>query len=158
MSMHSSVRGRSWVIVGLVVVYALIELYRGWAFASYNADLYPMPGIGIWVVNAAVFFTGVFLWSSVAHGIAKQITAEPPAWSKFVELYLLTSLVITMLVIYRVTALQLNGHLLFSRPFEWVLMTKGLHLLMFGIPTTAIIRAHARKPAPLVSTRGGGLA
>lgn len=151
---------REWSLKTVMVVLAILILFQ----VAQQAYLISLGfGFGPNVLGPLVAYpVGALIWTMLVYKIAHGLNPNVPKFSRYLELYLVTSLLMAgVLILHLAVNLWSSadpGNPIFGPPYRIYMYGKLVHLLVFFIAGIRISLVEAAAPPPRLSTGRGGVA
>lgn len=143
------------------IIWMMIVLTAAQAIKRCALDAYGLlqfdPGKDV-LGTVIGFSIGLFLWTGLIWKFMHTVNPNAPRWSKFVELYLTTSLILVVYTLISVLHLAATGGQRWQSGWlMWPLIDKFTQLAVFIIVSWIVTHKYSVAPAPLISPGSRGV-
>ncbi len=151
---RTAMAGNPSLIIWMMIVLTVTQVIKRWAFDAYGLLRFDL---GKDMLGTVIGFSiGLFLWTGLVWKFMHVVNPNAPRWSKFVELYLTTSLILVVYTLFNLIYLVTVGEQLQRSWPTWPLVDKFMQLAGFITASWLVTRKHSVAPAPLISPGSRG--
>ncbi len=142
-------------IIWMMIVLTVAQVIKRWALDDYGLLRFDL---GKDVLGTVIGFSiGLFIWTGLVWKFMRAVNPNAPRWSKFVELYLTTSLILVAFTLFNVEHLMATGGQRWQSGWlTWPLVDKFTQLVVFITASWMVTHKHSAAPAPLISPGSRG--